>query len=262
MIKITNIGHDSKHKTKFHMIRKSGVSNHILLLVKSEAYFELDGVKTTTAPNMAILFDKNTYMHYGSIENNFNDDWIHFDFVNEASLLDTLNIPFHTPIYLPQINSLSNYVRLLVQESHADSLHKEEIQDSLMRTLLYSLDAQILQLPKTSSYNKYYQTMNHLKINIQNTPHKKWTVDSMAEFVHLSPSYFQHLYKEMFHISCMQEVILARIERAKFYLTTTDMSIRSLSDFCGYESDLHFVRQFKTKEGLTPSQYRDLFTPL
>jgi AraC family transcriptional regulator of arabinose operon len=59
----------------------------------------------------------------------------------------------------------------------------------------------------------------------------------------------------------MQEVILARIERAKFYLTTTDMSIKSLSDFCGYENELHFVRQYKAKEGLTPSQYRKLFTP-
>jgi AraC family transcriptional regulator of arabinose operon len=59
----------------------------------------------------------------------------------------------------------------------------------------------------------------------------------------------------------MQEVIMARIERAKFYLTTTDMSIKALSDFCGYESDLHFIRQFKKKEGLTPTEYRQLYKP-
>lgn len=78
----------------------------------------------------------------------------------------------------------------------------------------------------------------------------------MADYVHMSPFYFQHLYKELYHISCMQEVILARIERAKFYLTTTDMSVKAVSDFCGYENDLHFIRQFKKKEGLTPTQYR------
>ncbi len=260
MIKVSNLGHDSRHKTKFHIIRKNGVSNYILLLVKTEAYFEFDGVITATNPNMAILFDRNTYMHYGSKNDFYNDDWIHFDFINETSLFEMLHIPFNRPIYLPQINSLSNYVRLLVQENHSDTLHKEQVQDSLMRVLLYNLDSQIAQLPSAASGNKYYQIMNQLRMNIHNTPHKKWTIDSMAESVHLSPSYFQHLYKEMFHISCMQEVILARIERAKFYLTTTDMSIKSLSDFCGYENELHFVRQFKAKEGLTPSQYRNLFT--
>lgn len=262
MIKVTNLGHDSRHKTKFHIIRKTGVANYILLLVKTEAFFELNGVITKTNPNMAIVFDRNTYMYYGSSEDFYNDDWIHFDFVNEDSLFANLNIPFNVPLYLPQINTLSNYVRLLLQENHAGSLHKEKIQDSLMRLLLYSLDSQISLLPDTTKGNKYDQSMNQLRINIHNSPHKKWTIDSMAGFVHLSPSYFQHLYKEMYHNSCMQEVIIARIERAKFYLTTTDMSIKALADFCGYENELHFIRQFKLKEGLTPSQYRRLFTPM
>lgn len=34
------------------------------------------------------------------------------------------------------------------------------------------------------------------------------------------------------------------------------MSIRSLADFCGYENELHFMRQFKKFVGMTPSQYR------
>lgn len=261
MIKVTNLGHDSRHKTKFHIIRKTGVPNYILLLVKTEAFFELNGIITKTNPNMAILFDRNTYMHYGSFNDFYNDDWIHFDFLDEPSLFNLLNIPFNCPIYLPQLNSLSHYVRLLVQESHSNNLHKTQVQDCLMRILLYNLDSQISQLPGSSACNKYYQAMNQLRMDIHNTPHRKWTVDSMAKSLHLSPSYFQHLYKDMYHLSCMQEVILARIERAKFYLVTTDMSIKSLSDFCGYENELHFVRQFKRKEGLTPSQYRELFKP-
>lgn len=259
MIVVTNCGHDSKHKVKFRMIRKTGVPNYILLLVKTEAFFELNGTIEITNPNMAILFDRNTYMHYGSKQDSYNDDWIHFDFVKEPSLLNNLHIPFNKPVYLPQINHLSNYVRLLVQENHMDSLHKEQIQDSIMRILLYSLDSQITSLPTAVNHHKHYQIMNQLRMNIHNTPHRKWTVDNMADFVHMSPYYFQHLYKELYHISCIQEVILARMEMAKFYLTTTDMSIKDLSDFCGYDSDLHFVRQFKKKEGLTPSQYRKLY---
>lgn len=73
----------------------------------------------------------------------------------------------------------------------------------------------------------------------------------------LSLSYFQHLYKQFFDSSCQQDIINARLELAKYYLKDSDMSIRSLSDFCGYENELHFMRQFKKFIGMTPTEYRE-----
>ena len=34
------------------------------------------------------------------------------------------------------------------------------------------------------------------------------------------------------------------------------MDIASVAALCGYENQLHFMRQFKKFTGLTPSQYR------
>lgn len=259
MILITRCGHESRHRTKCDIIRKTGVPNYLLLLVKSEAFFEIDGQLIETKPNVAILFDRNTYIHYGSNQNTYNDDWIHFDFSDEPSMLESLNIPFNKPVYLPCISHLSNYVRLLVQESHSGTNYKEQIQNSLMRALLYNLDSQINTLPNAAGNHKHYQIMNQLRTNIHNNPNKKWTVDIMADSVHMSPSYFQHLYKELFEISCVQDVIQARLDYAKFYLNISDMSIQALSDFCGYDNELHFMRQFKKFEGMTPSEYRQFF---
>ena len=260
MITIIHCGHDSKHKTKFHMTRKTGVPNYILLLVKTEAFFEIDGVITRTQPNMAVLYDRNTYMNYGCDHASYNDDWIHFDFIDEPSLVDMLNIPLNKPVYLPYMSILSNYARMLVQESYNNSLHRNQIQDSLMRILLYNLDNQLSVRPEPFGNQKHYLLMNQLRINIHNTPHKKRTAEAMAGYVNLSVSYFQHLYKALFGITCVQEIILARLERAKFYLSTTDMPVVSISEICGYESDLHFMRQFKKFEGLTPTQYRHIYT--
>ena len=55
----------------------------------------------------------------------------------------------------------------------------------------------------------------------------------------------------------MQDLISARIEHAKLQLRLSDMSVSSLALFCGYENELHFMRQFKKRTGLTPSQYRE-----
>lgn len=259
MIIITKCGHDSKHKTKCNILRKTGNPDYLLLFIKTAAFIEINGQIIDTKPDLAILFNRNSYIHYGCEQNNFNDDWIHFDFVDEPSLLESLNIPFNTPVYLPCITHLSNYVRLLVQESHTAAKYKDQIQDCLMRTILYSLDSQI-NFSKTPIHNhKYFSIMNELRTSIHNSPHKKWSVDIMADFVHMSPSYFQHLYKELFGISCKQEVIKVRLDNAKFYLNTTDMSIQALANFCGYDNELHFMRQFKKFEGVTPSQYREIF---
>ncbi len=258
MIRVIKCGYESRHKTKFQLIRKTGVPNYILLMVKSKALFRINDKLIETNPNMVILFDRNTPTDYGSVDDFFNNDWIHFDFMGEVSIFETLHIPFNEPIYLSRMPMLSNYVRLLVQENHSPSLHKLQIQDALMRLILYSLDTQVTDHSMSLEESRYRQALNQLRLDIHNTPHKKWTAEYMAASVHLSLSYFQHLYKKTYHITCMQEVIQARIERAKFYLSTTDIPVKTVADFCGYENQMHFIRQFKMKEGLTPSQYRQL----
>ena len=35
------------------------------------------------------------------------------------------------------------------------------------------------------------------------------------------------------------------------------MTVQALAAFCGYENELHFMRQFKKCTGLTPSGYRE-----
>ena len=68
--------------------------------------------------NMAILFNKNTPIHYGCDTPDYNDDWIHFQITEEEkNLLSSLLIPFNQPIYNIDIYSLSQYVGLLTNNS-------------------------------------------------------------------------------------------------------------------------------------------------
>ena len=156
---------------------------------------------------------------------------------------------------------LSEYARMIVMEKHTDHPYREQIINSLMHALLYSLASQLKDPEDKVMTNKYYPVMNDLRMSILNTPHKKWTVEAMTEYVHLSPSYMQHLYRELFGISCIQEVIQARLGTARFYLRTTDISVQSIAALCGYENELHFMRQFKKFTDMTPSQYRSSLPP-
>ncbi|MDE7414832.1 MAG: AraC family transcriptional regulator [Lachnospiraceae bacterium] len=103
---------------------------------------------------------------------------------------------------------------------------------------------------------KYYREFAKIRTQIYNSPSADWSVNQLADTLCLSCSHFQHLYKHFFACSCQHDIILARVALAKFYLTTTNMSIYQLSLFCGYETDLHFMRQFKKYVGVTPTEFR------
>jgi len=259
MITVNRCGYDSKHRAILDSRSVGGNDDYTLLLVKTEAYFERDGRILDTPPNTVILYSIHSYIHYGCRSPHYNDDWIHFDLHGEDSdLLQKLSLPLDTPFVLPYMGTLTDYSRLVVIEKLSSHVYRENIIDSLMHTLLYSLASQYHTIPEANSNSKYYYPMNGLRMEILNAPNKKWNVSELADQIHISTSHFQHLYKVFFGISCMQDIITARIKYAKFYLRTTEMSIHSLAAFCGYDSELHFMRQFKKATDLTPSQYRAL----
>lgn len=257
MLHLLYCGHDSNHSTPFEIHRPNGVPHYILLLVKTDAFFYVDGQRQPTAPMMAILYNRYIPMHYGSEHPGFNDDWVHFDIDDETEFFNTFTLPFNTPIYLSSLSPMTNYTRLLVGQSLTPGKHQQSLHDATLRLLLYSLDqAYNAQHSFPLKHSKHRSRLEQLRIHIHNSPNEEWTIERMASMVHMSSSYLQHLYKDIFGISCIQEVISARIERAKFYLSATSMTMTQVATHCGYENDLHFMRQFKKQEGLTPTQYR------
>ena len=86
---------------------------------------------------------------------------------------------------------------------------------------------------------------------------RNWIVAELAALAHLSPSRFYDVYRAIFHISPTADLIHARVDRAKRYLSDTDAPIHDLAEQLGYGNVTHFCRQFKQLTGCTPSQYRD-----
>lgn len=256
MITVLYCGHDSRHPSPFSILHAQGLPHYLLLLVKSPCYFELDGVQKPVSPNTAFLFSPHTRICYGCRSPLYNDDWIHFSLSPDDNLLERLRLPVNAPLSVSCISHLTEYVRLMVQEQHVSAENRTLILDALMRAMLLSLKDQLaFSLPDTGG-RKYFSELSSLRISIHNTPGRDWRLEKMADSLHMSVSYFQHLYTELFGISCRRDIILARIASAKFYLSTTDLPVRTVASLCGYENELHFMRQFKKYAGTTPSKFR------
>lgn len=258
MITVNKCGYGSRHTSAFNNLNPRGNEDYLLLLIKTEGFFEKDGIYMQLSPNTGILYGKHSHIHYGSRNTDYSDDWIRFDLSgDDILLLSELSLPLETPFSLPFFGTLSDYIRLAAVETMSGSPLRYQILDGLMRALHFSLASQIRAVPYEHNGSKYYQAMNDMRMEVRSAPYKKWKVAELAERMHLSISHFQYLYRNFFGISCIQDVIEARIAYAQHYLVTTEMTVQALAAFCGYENELHFMRQFKKQTGLTPSEYRE-----
>lgn len=106
--------------------------------------------------------------------------------------------------------------------------------------------------------NSYYEKMSIIRTQIYKMPYYDWNIEEAAHQLTMSKSYFQHMYKKMFGTSVMNDVIQIRIEHAKYLLSATDISISQIAEMCGYKCSSHFMRQFKSRMKMTPSEYRDM----
>ena len=95
-----------------------------------------------------------------------------------------------------------------------------------------------------------------IRNKIYSKPYEPRNIESSAHEVRMSPSNFQHLYKKAFGISFINDIIQSRIEYAKLHLTQTNITVKSISELCGYNNITHFFRQFKEVTGMTPIEYR------
>lgn len=256
MLRINRCGYNSSHSKNTRINSVTGSPDYLLLIIASNATIQVQDRFYTTGPNTLIIFDKKVPYNYGSIGETYSDDWVHFDIENEPILFESLDLSLNTPIPLPDLPVFGTLTTSLVNEFYSKSTLSQQNQDLYMRLLLNKLSEHIHMLPTSTQAHPHFAALNQLRIHILNEPYKKWKIENMAESLNISVSHFQHLYKTLFGISCINDVIGSRIAYARYHLKNTDLTIQQIAFQCGYENDVHFIRQFKKLVGVTPGQYR------
>lgn len=125
----------------------------------------------------------------------------------EKGFPESLGLPFGQITYPCDFHRLSEYVRLLSDSYHSALTYREQIVDSFLHILLYSLKEELERDPAGSDARKYYQNFSALRTQIYNDPAASFQIPELADALCLSLSYFQHLYKQFFHCSCSQDII-------------------------------------------------------
>lgn len=249
-------GINARHSASFFMSRPRGLPNHVLLFVKVRSEFVIGGKSFAVAPNSALFILKNTPYQYRSAGGDYADDWLHFS-CTDADFEALSAIPKNCPIPISNPAKFTLYIgQLLWENSYTPEGFKAENVDMLFRVLWNTVRLSLLESKNERAYSPYLSRLRSLRLTILAQPYKEYSPEQISSALGISPSYFQHLYTQLFGISFRADLIGLRIEYARDLIVNTNLTMEKIAEMCGYHSEVHFYRQFKKYTGMTPAACR------
>ena len=255
-MKITKWGYGYRHSEEFLIDRPRGSGDFMFLVLKSRAWFELDGGRTEAKADSVILYEKGIPQRYGALHGEFINDWIHFEAnENDLALWKRLAIPTNRPIPLCSCRSLSELIRSICDEMHGGGAYAEETA-GLYGTMIWYRLAELCRLDQPRELQAHYERLKQIRHAIYRHPERSWSVDVLAKDAAMSRSYFQHLYTNFFGVCVSADIQESRISHAKYLLMSTEESVARIAEQSGYRNDVHFMRQFRKITGMRPTEFR------
>lgn len=82
------------------------------------------------------------------------------------------------------------------------------------------------------------------------------TISQIAEDVHLSADYMTRLFRQETGMTIKEYLIQTRMEEARRLLQDSPETVSTIAAQVGYDNLSYFVRQFRSRFGITPKQYQ------
>lgn len=252
-----NVGYNHQHDSDFLIDRPDGSGDNLLLILKSDAIFTLNGKDVFVPAKSFFLFPVGMAQNYRAVpQHTFANDWMHFLFENdeEAAFLSR-DIPYAAAISLEHTEFYSYCIKMIADENSANRTYSADSILHYFWLICNKVSEQVREnnrIERGSSYEMLLTVRNQMYAN----PFWEWSIDWASHQTRMSRSAFQHNYKAQFGITFIQDLIQSRIDYAQMLLRTTDMSVHDISFQCGYRNYEHFARQFKAQCGTSPGEFR------
>ncbi|MDK1727921.1 helix-turn-helix transcriptional regulator [Dellaglioa algida] len=155
----------------------------------------------------------------------------------------------------PLIFQLCHQLLTISSSSH----YTERSNDAITTLLLIALSNDFLtqQILKSDTKLANVESIAEwIRVNIN----AHITVQDVARKFEFNPSYLTRLFKENYGIGIKAYIIQSKLELSYYLLSTTLLPIAEVSEQSFFTDEKHFMHVFKKKLGITPTQYRNLFS--
>ncbi|WP_248925660.1 helix-turn-helix transcriptional regulator [Paenibacillus hamazuiensis] len=223
-------------------------------------YVELEGKVLTLQKGDAVLyFPLQRQIYYSSEHDPWDVRWFHFYGHKLQDYL--LERGFHrSPLWtLRQPASFEQAHLALLEEAMEHKLLRPTKLSILTYAALTEFMSQAVPITSSRSGDAVERVTGLLPL-MQSEACSPFILEEWAERAGVSPYYFCKLFRKSMQMTPMDFITLCRLQVSKqWLLERKDATIREIAVQAGYPSVSYFNKRFMEHEGMTPSEYRQLY---
>ncbi len=248
-IRLVKAGYDYRHDRSFNVDRPRGTSDFLFLHFTSPvSLLDATGLGDH-APGTCILYTPGERQWYRGAAGGLSNDWCH--------ALGLGPLVAHAGLAQNRAFSLSagRPVAPLLYALERELLAREPLYEEVARSLLVQLVTTAAR-SSAEARGAAQARLGEIRAAVHSDLARRWTVAAMAERAELSASRFTALYRATFGCSPQADLLDARIERARWWLTNSNLPLRTVAERCGFNDEYYFNRAFRQRVGVPPARYR------
>lgn len=266
-ISFSSAGRFISHNSQPHP--KRILNNFVLLLGYSkECKLNQDGREYVLKKGTFQVLFPDT-LHYGTEPVSIGQShfWCHFNLPDNFFIIETDNpeeLEKNGLCILPEFSQINNCEKFFVLFSQmideAEKMYEgnelaKVICDSCIKILLLSLSAQCSKNLLNS--NKKHATCAKLKEWLRIHACDGITACDAANALNYNPDYLTQILKSDTGMTLCEYLNDTRLKEAKNLLLNTNRTVSEIAYQVGFSDEKYFMKLFKRKENVTPTQYRN-----
>lgn len=210
-------------------------------------------------PGDCLLYEPTFPQWYTGRGVGFIDDWLRVTPPGMSELIRRYGVPVNTLFRPRKLDFFSPTLEAIGAELRRRELFWRDSVRMLAEQLLMRLGRLVneQEFPGPGTAHLVApDALRSTRMQVHERLEERWTVASVVQLAHMSPSRFAVLYKSILHVTPGEDLIEARLARARELLANTGMSVGEVAAQTGFTSPSYFSRLFGRRVGTTPSDFK------
>lgn len=237
----------------YHLIRKNYNSLLVTHILDGTFTYMKDEKSVTARKGDTVIL--NCYKpHEYYTTDSFESVWVHLAGANSLALFEEIEKNEGNTVKCKDVQHMRKLL-FRIFDGLSSSYPPTELNLSLD---IYKIFTELLnpQSIKNKGENNYEDRIQKVKEYIAENLNESLTVCRLAEITNMSVSHFSRVFKQQTGFSPYDYILNSRLNRAKYLLQVTDMTVAAIAYEIGFNSESNFIYFFTENEGISPGKFR------